>query len=323
MSKSVILIIGILVILLLSALAFTIFYKVGMSNAVFTFCFSRSDKEKWSRKCSNKNDRALSRMWSAGLDWAQENKEAKKELEVMSSGITLSAQYFDFGFEKAVIIIPGMFETSMYSYYYADVYKQAGFNCLLPDSRAHGLSEGSYFTAGDEEKKDIIEWAVFLHDRYGIKNIVLHGIAAGAAAAMLAVEENDCPSYIKGIVSDGCYAKFEDYFKNLLTVRKFGIKSYGSAMKKLFRYTGATAEDGSPVNAAKDIDIPALFIIGKSDAYVPEKESLSLFDEYGKDCGNKAKQKLVLENGTSEKLKFSDPEKYDAAICEFLDTLKL
>lgn len=323
MSKTAILIIGIAIILIFAALTVLLLYKIGLANAVFTYCFSRSDKQKWSRNCSNRNDRALLRMWDSGVEWAQENKDAKSEIETVSGGITLAAQYFDFGFDKAVIITHGMFESSMYSYYYAEVFKQAGFNCLLPDSRAHGLSDGSFMMAGGEEKRDIIEWAALLHDRYGIKNIILHGIAMGASSTLLAANEADCPSYVKGLILDGCYPEFEDYFKRFLELRKFGAKTYGSAMKKLYRRTGVSADSVSSIKTAKDIEIPALFIVGKKDELVPEDAGRRLFDEYGSECANKAKQLLLLERGTSEKLRFADPEEYDEAVSEFLKTLNL
>ncbi len=323
MSKTAILIIGIAIILFCAALTVLLLYKIGLANAVFTYCFSRSDKQKWSRNCSNRNDRALLRMWDSGVEWAEENKSFKSEIETVSGGITLSAQYFDFGFDKAVIISHGMFESSMYSYYYAEVFRQAGFNCLLPDSRANGLSDGSFMMAGRKEKRDIIEWAALLHDRYGIKNIVLHGIAMGAASSLLAAVEADCPSYVKGLILDGCYPEFADYFKRFLDLRKFGSKNYGSAMKKLYRRTGVSEDSISPMKIAKDAELPALFISGKKDELVPEEASRTLFEEYGTGCGNKNKELILLDHGTSEKLRFADPEKYDKAVLQFLESLNL
>ena len=73
-------------------------------------------------------------------------------------GLKLIAEYYDFGFDKTAIIMPGRRECLIYSYFYAFPYKDAGVNVLVIDQRAHGLSEGKYSTCGIFEAKDVIDW---------------------------------------------------------------------------------------------------------------------------------------------------------------------
>ena len=74
------------------------------------------------------------------------------------NGLKLVGEWFDYGFDKTVIILPGRRETLVYSYYYAQPYKELGINVLVIDQRAHGLSEGTYSTCGIKEADDVKLW---------------------------------------------------------------------------------------------------------------------------------------------------------------------
>ena len=55
-------------------------------------------------------------MWNGGLKFIEENKDVCEELYVTTSdGLKIYGQYFDFGFNKAVIISSGRPETGIYS----------------------------------------------------------------------------------------------------------------------------------------------------------------------------------------------------------------
>ncbi len=124
-----------------------------ISCIIYTKLFVRTSPEKWSRTVSWP-DKELQTMFDEGKKWGEENEKYRKHVEIDSCGFHLVGEYFDFGFDKAVIIIPGRSESGTYSYYFSEPYKKSGYNVLAIDNRCHGLSEGKYNTLGLKEFQD-------------------------------------------------------------------------------------------------------------------------------------------------------------------------
>ena len=78
----------------------------------------KTSEEKWSRVCSAPDNDEQIRMWKAGVEWGKENKNKMCEVSVESEGLKLYGEYYDFGSDKCVIILPGRCECLMYSYYF-------------------------------------------------------------------------------------------------------------------------------------------------------------------------------------------------------------
>lgn len=74
-------------------------------------------------------------------------------------------------------------ETCLYGDYFAEPYEKAGYNVLTIDARAHGLSDGHFNSLGHHESKDTCLWAKYLHETYGIEEVVLHGVCIGSSVA--------------------------------------------------------------------------------------------------------------------------------------------
>ena len=175
-----------------------------VSSIIYTILLVRTSKKKWARGCSWNNEEQQ-RMFDEGEQWERKNQPFHKTLSVVSDKFKLIGEYYDFGSDKAVIIVPGRMETCTYSCYFAPQYEKSGYNVLTIDNRSHGLSEGRYNCLGLKEWRDLIAWAKLLHDEHGVKTVVFHGICIGAATCMLAVTNEQCPDYIKGLVTDGMY----------------------------------------------------------------------------------------------------------------------
>lgn len=86
-----------------------------------------------------------------------------------------------------------------------------GFNVLLPNLRAHGLSGGGYIGMGWTDRKDILAWADKIIAENPESEIVLYGISMGAATVMM-VSGEKLPSNIKCFVEDCGYTSAWDEF---------------------------------------------------------------------------------------------------------------
>ena len=110
--------------------AFLLFFLLPtmfISNVIFNVLFVRTDKEKWSRTVSWE-DEEQQRMFAEGKEWGDANEQYRKTVDITNDGFHLVGEYFDFGFDRAVIIIPGRMESGTYSYYFSEPYKESGFN---------------------------------------------------------------------------------------------------------------------------------------------------------------------------------------------------
>ena len=144
MPQAVIIILIVVGALLVLGLIFSVFFTFLVAYKVYSKTLMRDNNSHWGREqCSEPGNPAFETMWKRGLVWAKKDKSFIKELTIQSDdGLKLVGEWFDYGFDKTVIILPGRRETLVYSYYYAQPYKELGINVLVIDQRAHGLSEG-------------------------------------------------------------------------------------------------------------------------------------------------------------------------------------
>lgn len=70
----------------------------------------------------------------------------------------------------------------------AKIYADMGYNIMLPDLHAHGLSDGGEIQMGWKDREDVIRWIgvadSLFADSHGRTRIVLHGVSMGAATVM-------------------------------------------------------------------------------------------------------------------------------------------
>src|SRR5574344_1020118 len=207
-----ILLICIAIFVVLSGTIFSLFYTFKIAKMVYFNQLVKKDDNIWGRVCSCNTNEEQVEMWNRGIDWAKQEEKHINEVEIVSDNLKLVGQFFDFGFKKCVIILPGRCECLMYSYYYSAPYKSCGYNVLVIDSRGHGLSEGKYSTCGILESRDVLVWAKLLHDSYNQEEIIFHSICIGGASSILALTSASCPSYINKFITDGLFINFKDTF---------------------------------------------------------------------------------------------------------------
>lgn len=286
-----------------------------LSYILYSILLVRTRPQKWDRSCSMPEDEQYVGMFDEGVDWAEQYAEHKSDAEIVSDGYRLKAEYFDFGFDKAVIIIPGRMESCLYSYYFAEPFKRAGYNILAIDNRAHGLSEGKRCSLGYKEYRDIINWSIFLHDEKGVRAVLLHGICIGSSTALFALTSPDCPDYIEGMVAEGMYTTFADSFRNHMIEDKRPLfPIFYAAMMQIRIFAGADVVNDGPVKRMAMLRKPILFLHSREDIY-----SLPEYAEQLYKLCQAPKELYWFDTGAHSRIRVCNTEEYDAAIVSFLE----
>ncbi len=286
-----------------------------ISWIIYRTLLIRDKPEKWSRNPTLEEEEDYVRLYREALSWREEHLSAMREVETESDGLTLRGEYYDFGADRAVIIIPGRMESCLYSCHYAIPYEKAGWNVLTIDTRAHGLSEGKVNCLGYREYRDVIAWANLLHDRMGISRIVLHGICIGSSTAVFTAADSRCPSCIRGIVADGMYQRFYDSCRNHMVEDHrplFPFLYETTLLIRLFSHADVVW-DGPRYRISK-VPVPILFLHSREDRFSTPEKAEELYRLAGT-----GKHIHWFAHGKHSRLRITNPEEYDAAVQEFLN----
>lgn len=309
-------ILPILAALLLGGLVFMLIYTYPISKRVYEQQLVRTSQEKWGRSCSCPENEEQMQMWNEGVAWMEENRHCMTQLQIENDGLKLFGEYFDFGADRCVIILPGRCESLMYSYYFAPPYQKAGFNVLVVDTRCHGWSDGKYNTIGVKESGDMLAWAALAHETLHNREIYFHGICIGTSSGLFALQADRCPEYLKGLVTEGCYVSFAETFKrHMMDLKRPVFPVLQLAMLHIYRHTGTNVYKDKPITAIKKIrpDCRVLFLYGEKDIFsIPEK-SRQLFAA----CVARDKKLVWFDKGGHSHLRINNQEKYDQAIIDF------
>ena len=303
-------------VLVLGGFAAMLAYTFPIAKKVYNNQLVRTEPEKWGRVCSAPDNEEQLKMWNDGIAWMEPNRSRITEVSVESDGFKLYGEYFDFGSDRCVIILPGRCESLIYSYYFAEPYEKAGFSILAVDTRCHGKSEGKYNTIGVKESHDVLKWAELVHDRFDNKEVYIHGICIGTSSGIFAMTNKNCPDYLKGLVTEGCFVSFRETFKrHMMADNRPLFPVLDMVMLLINKHTGTNVYKDKPIRAIKHINPNAriLFLYGKKDIFsIPEK-SQKLFDA----CAATDKQLVWFEKGGHSHLRINNTEEYDNAIIKF------
>ena len=274
----------------------------------------RKRPDMWSRECSSDEPHQIE-MYQIGCAWAEQNLDKRHELHMVNDGLNLYAEYYDLGFDRTVFVIPGRTEGLRYGYYFAIPYVERGFNVMVIDQRAHGKSDGVWNSIGFKEHRDVIKWAELLRDRFGMNDIILHGICIGSACGLYALTSPDCPENLRGLVADGMYPNFYESFKNhMIELKKPTFMAMDMVNWWQKHYTGFDMKTG-PADVIHKYYKPLLMLHGKGDRYSLPSEAQKLYDK----CPSDNKKIVFFENGLHSKLRYQDTELYDKSVSEFID----
>lgn len=315
---------GTILIITLCMLAFLIIgglvamfaYTYPISKRVYKAQLVRTEKEKWGRECSAPENEEQLAMWNAGISWMEKHKDKIIEVQTENDGLKLYGEYFDFGADRCVVIIPGRCESLMYSYYFAPPYEKAGFNVLVIDTRCHGKSDGIYNTIGVKESGDVLKWCELMYEQFNNKEIYFHGICIGTSSALFALSSKNCPQYVKGLVTEGCFVTFRETFKRHMIYDKRPLfPVLDLVMLHINKHTGTNVYRDTPISAIKKVrpDTRMLFLYGKLDKFSLPEKSQKLFNA----CASGDKKLVWFDKGAHSHLRINNTEKYDNAIIDF------
>ena len=270
----------------------------------------------WGREhCSEPGCEALETMWVRGIAWKDKNVSFIKELSITSKdGLKLVAEWFDYGFDRTVIILPGRRETLIYSYYYANPYKENGVNVLVIDQRAHGLSEGKYSTGGIKEAEDVSLWMEYMHNEHNQKYIYLHGICVGTCVAIM-VSTKYKTDYLKAVILDSAFISYKEIYKNHYL--ESGHKLFPVYYQIWFWFkffTKCNINDSNPEMYMPKFDLPVLFLWGTKDVYCLPEKSKILYEK----CASNQKEIEWFEGAEHSRVRLSNEEHYDGLVSDFL-----
>ena len=189
---------------------------------------------------------------------------------------------------------------------------ELGYNVLLVDQRAHGLSEGHAITFGVNESKDLLMWLDYAKDRFvNASEIVLYGVSMGAFTVLNI--SNQIDKNIK-LIADSPYSSPKE-------VLKAAIKSIHLPAFLIYPLLSVTAKMYAHVNLNKisafdsvaQSDNKILIIHGDNDRVVPHKLSLALKERYP----NKIRYELFIGAGHGVSYLW-DTMRYQEIIREYL-----
>ena len=313
--QAVLLIAAIVVFIALSGFIFMWIYVWGIAKKQYSEMFIRTSPDKWARGNSCPENEEHSVMFNAGMKWGEENASYKEDIEIMSKdGLKLKGEYFNFGYDRAALILAGRAETVLYCYYFADLFQKAGCNVIVVDPRACGLSEGKYTTAGMKEGEDAGLWIDYIHERYGIEKFFIHGICVGSAEAIYVAAAHQ--AYLKGIILEGPYSAF--YKVLLMRTKNHGKPTFPVCLQMAMLYkklAGVNVFKNKPIEEIKKVEVPALFLCGRED----KSNSPDDFELIYNACGSAKKKFVWFDHGAHSHLRIVNLEKYDSEVIDFIN----
>lgn len=316
MDPIVLAIIIVLAVLIVLGVPVVIMFKMTMPIAkkVCKDTLVKTSPEKWGRVCSAPDNEEQVAMWESGIRWAQTHREKMREVAITNDGLRLVGEYYDFGSDRCVLIVPGRCECLMYSYFYAQSYTDKA-NILVFDSRSHGLSDGDRSYLGFRENEDLLKWAEFAHDELGNKEIFFHGICIGAATVVQALALPHAQDYITKLILDGCYTTFYETFKNHMIHDKRPVHPVIDEIRHLLKKEiGVDMKKQGPIYLIDKVKTPTLFISTTLDKFSLPEKTKELFAK----SGSVDKKLVWFDKGAHSHVRINNEEKYNAAVQEFI-----
>jgi len=274
-----------LVIILSFVVGVFIVATVGASFYMLDFSLSpnteRTDTAKWYRELGNNFPEVTP--W---LDSLKTHHALRDTFIIMPSGERQHAYFIRRdSCQRVAIVVHGWRDSAIKFFYFARIYHQLlGYNVLLPDLHAHGLSEGDAINMGWNDRKDLLYWIQMAGQWFQASDFVIHGCSMGAATVMSTSGEV-LPACVKRVrfIEDSGYTSVWDEFcfqlKEMFGLPAFPLMYTTSLLCKL-KY-GWTFDEAAPLKQVQKCKHPMLFIHGDADLFVPSWMHEPLYKAHG------------------------------------------
>ena len=187
-----------------------------------------------------------------------------------------------------------------------------GYNVVLIDERAHGMSKGHSITFGVREVKDAIDWVKYARDRFGEDSeLALIGISMGGNVVLTASDKIGKAK----IIADCPFSSPKIMLKETIRQMKLPVKIFYPLVNLAsIIFTHTNLNKVSAYDSIKNTPNKILIIHGDSDMVVPHFISEDLFRTYP----NKIQYELF--KGANHGMSYLvDKPRYQKIIRDFLD----
>jgi len=198
----------------------------------------------------------------------------------------------------------------------AKVFLDLGCSVLLVDARGSGESSESYTTIGYLEGLDVEAALIYAREHYPHPRVVLYGISMGAASILRAVAARHV--HPDGIIAEAVFDTLLQTVRNRF--RPLRVPAFPAAELLVFWggwQTGFNGFKHNPVDYARQVSCPILFLHGGRDPLARIGEARTVFDAVP---GPKEFQEFP--EATHEAGFTRDPVGWTAAVRRFLAGLE-
>ncbi len=187
-------------------------------------------------------------------------------------GLRLSGRFYDAPDRRGVVIMCHGYRSLAENDFScsSEYIHNLGYAMLLVDERAHGKSGGMVITFGVRERWDVVEWAKYVSARFPNEPIILEGLSMGASTVIMAAGE-ELPESVVGVMADCGYTSPREIIYHVIRdTFRFPVSIFYPLTRLAgIIFGGFDIEECSATEAAKCARLPALFIHGEADDFVP------------------------------------------------------
>ncbi|MDT2863906.1 alpha/beta hydrolase [Vagococcus carniphilus] len=245
-------------------------------------------------------------------------REATSEVHMEFSGETLCAREFKVFPEtnKWILAVHGYRSSGKRDMAFpAQQFAEAGYNVLVPDLRAHGKSTGEKIGMGWLEKEDVKAWVQKILSHNEQAEIILFGGSMGAATIMMASGDK-LPKQVKMLIADcgysSVYDEFNDMLRSALHLPGFPILFFANLFCQ--SKMGFSLKQASSVKQLQKNHLPALFIHGTKDKFVPHE---AIYKNMEATQG--IKESLLIEEAPHLSSWIYDEKRYFETVFQFIE----
>ncbi|MDE7293232.1 MAG: alpha/beta hydrolase [Oscillospiraceae bacterium] len=195
-------------------------------------------------------------------------------------------------------------------------FHKLGYDVLIVDHRAHGMSEGDYVGFGILDRFDCRNWIEYVDERFDKKKkIVLYGVSMGATISLMTAGLSSLSRSVRAVIADCAFTSPYDVFAHILKrdyhLPPFPVMNINDMLCR--KKAGYGFSDYSTLDAVKVTAVPILFIHGREDDFVP----LWMSEQNYKECRS-AKEILIVDNAAHAAAYYEDKDGYEEKIKNFL-----
>ena len=190
-----------------------------------------------------------------------------------------------------------------------------GYNVLLFDFRAHGLSDGTRYTLGADEQGDVLGAVAYLRSRgFASDRVGFWAHSMGAATVLLAAAA--APD-VRAIVADSSFARLEDLLVRELP-RESGLPRFFNPAILFFgrERFGLDTRILNPVDAVAGLPPRSLFIVhAEADRLIPVDHARRIAAA----AGPAVYDLWIFPGSNHDRVSAAAPEQYRSRVLAFFD----